>query len=85
MWWDWSLYFKRIEEGKVPSIGVSCMLSGAMTVTAIIDYLLGKKQFPIVPKTIHIDLMQQKIIKIGLLKRFILKIYIRLEKVKQEI
>ncbi len=82
---DWSLYFKRIEEGKVPSIGVSCMLSGAMTVTAIIDYLLGKKQFPIVPKTIHIDLMQQKIIKIGLLKRFILKIYIRLEKVKQEI
>lgn len=73
---DWPLFTKQVEEGKVPSIGLSCMLSGAMTVTGIIDYLLNKNQFPVVPTTMHIDLMQQKIVKIGFLKRFMLKFYL---------
>jgi len=73
---NWSLFTKRVEEDKVPSLGLSCMLSGSMTVTGVVDYLLEKNQFPVVPTTIHIDLLQQKIVKIGFLKRLFLKLYI---------
>lgn len=77
---NWDLYFKQIENGKVPSVGSSCFLAGAMTVTGIVDYLLGKNNFPVVPNTIHIDLMQQKIVKIGKFKRKLLKFYVNVLK-----
>jgi molybdopterin/thiamine biosynthesis adenylyltransferase len=75
---DWSLFTQRVEQGKVPSLGISCMLSASITVAATIDYLLQKGQFPIVPTTLHIDLMQHRIVKIGSLKRLILKLYVNL-------
>jgi len=75
---NWTLYEDRVDTGKVPSIGTSCMLAGALAATASIDYLLDRKSIPVVPATIHIDLMQQKLVRTGSLRRWFLKKYIQL-------
>ncbi len=75
---NWPLFTKKVEEGAVPSIGLSCMLSGALASSAIIDWRLQKKQFPIVPVTLHVDLLQHKIVKTGYFKRLFLKSFMSL-------
>ncbi len=74
---DWTLFMERIEEGKVPTMGTACMLSGAWAATASIDCLLGKNKIPVVPTTIHMDLMQQKLLRYGSFRRWFLKRYVQ--------
>lgn len=74
---NWDVYDKRLDAGKVPSVGISCLLAGALAATASIDYLLDKGNIPLVPSTIHIDLMQQKIVRTGSLRRWLLRKYVQ--------
>lgn len=62
---DWARYAGRVDQGKPPSIGVACMLSGALTTTAVIDRVLGRNTFPVVPTTVHVDLAEQRIVRMG--------------------
>lgn len=74
---NWPLFTGRVDSGKVPSIVTSCMLAGALAATAAVDYLLDRKNFPVVPTTIHIDLMQQKLVRTGPLKRWLFRKYVK--------
>jgi len=74
---NWPLFMDRIADGKVPTMGTACMLSGAWAATASIDCILGKNSIPVVPTTIHIDLMQQKLVRTGPLRRWFLKKYVQ--------
>ncbi|MCK4817249.1 ThiF family adenylyltransferase [bacterium] len=74
---NWALYTDRVDTGKVPSIITSCMLAGALAATASVDYLLDRKSIPVVPTTIHIDLMQQKLVRTGPLRRWFLRKYVK--------
>jgi len=67
---DWPLFTRKVDEGKVPSVGMACMLSGALTATNVVSFLLGKDDFPIVPETTHIDLKRSKVSRMGPLKRW---------------
>jgi molybdopterin/thiamine biosynthesis adenylyltransferase len=74
---DWPLYLDRVADGAVPSIGTSALLAAAMATTASVDYLLGRGSIPSVPTTVHIDLMQQKLVRQGSLRRWLLRKYAR--------
>ena len=58
---DYETCARRIQENRPPTTGVSCLLSAALTTTAVIDQLSGEDRFPLVPTTIHIDLMEQRV------------------------
>jgi molybdopterin/thiamine biosynthesis adenylyltransferase len=74
---DWPLYLDRVANGTAPSVGTSALLAGAMAATASADYLLGQNSIPAVPKTFHIDLMQQKLVRQSSLRRWLLRKYAR--------
>lgn len=74
---DWALYVRRLEEGQVPSIGTAVLLSGSLTATAVIDYLLGRHRFPVVPTTLHIDLAEGRIVRTGRFKRALFRLFVR--------
>ncbi|MCF7853699.1 MAG: ThiF family adenylyltransferase [Candidatus Pacebacteria bacterium] len=71
---NWPLYMRRVHEGCVPSIGTSCMLSGSFVAMAVSDWLLGTRNFPVVPHTSHIDLMQRKLVRTGRFRRALLNL-----------
>jgi len=75
---DWADYIQRVEQGDVPSVGTACMLSGAISATAIVACLTDRPNFPAVPETIHIDLMQRKIVHTRRWKRWVVKKYAQL-------
>jgi molybdopterin/thiamine biosynthesis adenylyltransferase len=70
---NWKHYMERVHSGQVPSIGTSCMVSGAAVAVAAADWLLGRKSMPAVPATLHIDLIERKVIRTGRLRRFLLR------------
>jgi sulfur-carrier protein adenylyltransferase/sulfurtransferase len=74
---NWPVVNGRIDEGKIPSIGTSCLLAGSLATVGVIDTLLGKGTFPQIPESIHIDLMERKIVRTGRLKRLLLRFYAR--------
>jgi molybdopterin/thiamine biosynthesis adenylyltransferase len=71
---DWPTYMKRVNEGNVPSVGAACLLSASLTTAAVVDLLLGSRTFPVVPTTIHVDVMSCRIRKMGRVGRFFLRI-----------
>jgi len=71
---DWPTYMQRVHGGSVPSIGTSCMASGAFVAVAVLDWLLGRDTIPAVPVTTHLDLMERKIVHTGRMRRSLLKL-----------
>jgi molybdopterin/thiamine biosynthesis adenylyltransferase len=74
---DWPLYIDRVAQGEIPSIGTSSLLAAAMATNASVDYLIGRNSIPAAPTTFHIDLMQQKLVRQGSLRRWFLRKYAR--------
>jgi molybdopterin/thiamine biosynthesis adenylyltransferase len=70
---DIELGKKRTKEGKPPAIAASCRLNAALVPTAVYSCLFDKGNLPIVPTTLHIDLLGAKMIKTGPRKRWIIK------------
>jgi molybdopterin/thiamine biosynthesis adenylyltransferase len=63
----------RTKEGKPPAIAASCRLNAALVPTAVYSCLFDKGNLPIVPTTLHIDLLGAKMIRNGPRKRWIIK------------
>jgi molybdopterin/thiamine biosynthesis adenylyltransferase len=70
---DWTLQRERGRAGLIPSIGTAAMLSGAMAATAGIAILCGKGALPVVPRTLHVDLMEGKMLRMGPGRRWVMK------------
>jgi molybdopterin/thiamine biosynthesis adenylyltransferase len=70
---NWPGFADRVYRGIVPSVGTACLLSGALATTAIVDYLIGRDSFPVVPRTLHVDLMERRLVVVGKLRRWILR------------
>ena len=56
----------------IPSIGTAAMLSGAMAATAAIGLLCGRNRLPVVPVTLHLDLMRGRLARGGPVRRGLL-------------
>lgn len=82
---DWATFAKRVYDGKCPSIGTSCMLSGSLGSLAVLDVLSGTRRYPRVPDTLHMDLAHQRIARVGRLRRlwFKLRLIRQLLKIQQ--
>jgi molybdopterin/thiamine biosynthesis adenylyltransferase len=71
---DWKTFAERAYVGKCPSIGSSCMLAAAVGSVAVMDCILKRQDFPVVPETIHIDLRHLRLIRVGRLRRLAFKL-----------
>lgn len=72
-WVDWGWFMKQVDDGRAPSVAPACMLSGALVATAIVDHLRGQSHFPVVPTTLHINLRQMTIKKVGPARRWVVR------------
>lgn len=70
---DIKLGKKRANEGKPPAIAASCRLNAALVATAVYSYLFNKGNLPVVPTTLHIDLLGVKMVSTGPKKRWLMK------------
>jgi hypothetical protein len=53
------------------------MLSGALAATAVVSIVCRRGSFPVVPVTLHVDLMEQRIATCGPLRRWLARQLIR--------
>lgn len=70
---DWKLQGERARAGMIPSIGTAAMFSGSMAATAGIAILCGKGKLPVVPRVLHVDLMEGKMQCMGPGRRWFMK------------
>ncbi|MGY5879065.1 MAG: ThiF family adenylyltransferase [Candidatus Thorarchaeota archaeon] len=70
---DITLGKKRAQEGKAPAIAAACRLNAALVPTAVYGYLFNKGNLPVVPTTLHVDLLGAKMNSTGPRKRSIVK------------
>ena len=70
---DVALGKKRANEGKPPAIAASCRLNAALVSTAVFGYLFDKGNLPVVPTTLHIDLLGGRMTSTGPKKRWFVK------------
>lgn len=70
---NWPLFRARVQAGKVPSIAMATMISGALAATAIIAYVCGRSLPACVPTTLHVDFMEGRISRTGPLRRWALR------------
>jgi len=70
---DIALGKKRAQEGKAPAIAAACRLNAALVPTAVYGYLFDKGNLPVVPTTLHVDLLGVKMNSTGPRKRWFVK------------
>ncbi len=70
---DIALGKKRTRDGKPPAIAASCRLNAALVSAAVFGYLFDKGNIPVVPTTLHIDLLGGRMTSTGPKKRWIVK------------
>ncbi|MGY5863166.1 MAG: ThiF family adenylyltransferase [Candidatus Thorarchaeota archaeon] len=70
---DIALGKKRANEGKPPAIAASCRLNAALVSTAVFSCLFDKGNLPIVPTTLHVDLLGRRMTNTGPRKRWFVK------------
>ena len=70
---DLKLAKRRAAEGKPPAIAAACRLNAAIVSTAIYSYLFDKGKIPVMPTSLHIDLLGAKLGKTGPKKRWLVK------------
>lgn len=64
---------RRAAEGKPPAIAAACRLNAAIVSTAVYGYLFDKGRIPVMPTSLHIDLLGTKLDKTGPKKRWLVK------------
>jgi molybdopterin/thiamine biosynthesis adenylyltransferase len=70
---DLKLAKRRAAEGKPPAIAASCRLNAAIVSTAVYSYLFKNGNIPVMPTSLHIDLLGAKLGKTGPKKRWLVK------------
>jgi molybdopterin/thiamine biosynthesis adenylyltransferase len=66
---DMRAFMRCVEDGRVPCMGSACLLTGAMVSAAVVDYVLGRRTFPVAPTTVHADLMDLRMVTVGPARR----------------
>lgn len=75
---DWRLHRDRARAGAIPSIGTAAMLAGSLAATAILSVVCGKGTVPIVPTTMHVDLLEGRVARTGPRRRWFARQGLRL-------
>jgi molybdopterin/thiamine biosynthesis adenylyltransferase len=70
---DVALGKRRTKEGKPPAVAASCRLNAALVSAAVFDILFDKGNLPIVPTTLHVDLLGGRMTSTGPKKRWFVK------------
>ncbi|MGD9396123.1 MAG: ThiF family adenylyltransferase [Candidatus Thorarchaeota archaeon] len=70
---DIALGKKRTKEGKPPAVAASCRLNAALVSAAVFDILFDKENLPIVPTTLHVDILGGRMTSTGPKKRWFVK------------
>ena len=70
---DIQLGKKRARQGTPPSIAAACRLNAALVSTAVYGFLFNKGSIPVVPNTLHIDLLGTRMSVTGSKKRWLIK------------
>ena len=70
---DIALGKRRTKEGKPPAVAASCRLNAALVSAAVFDVLFDKGNLPIVPTTLHVDLLGGRMTSTGPKKRWFVK------------
>jgi molybdopterin/thiamine biosynthesis adenylyltransferase len=70
---DIALGKSRTKEGKPPAVAPSCRLNAALVSAAVFDILFDKRNLPIVPTTLHVDLLGRRMTSTGPKKRWFVK------------
>jgi molybdopterin/thiamine biosynthesis adenylyltransferase len=63
----------RTKEGKPPAVAASCRLNAALVSTAVFGHLFDKGKMPVVPTTLHVDLLGGRMTSTGPKKRWFVK------------
>ena len=61
----------RVHAGECPSLGTSTMLAGALGALAAVDLATGRRFYPVVPRTMHIDLQVPRAVTAGPVRRWL--------------
>ena len=64
---------RRTKEGKPPAVAASCRLNAALVSAAVFDILFDKGNLPIVPTTLHVDILGGRMTSTGPKKRWFVK------------
>ena len=70
---DMDLAQKRNREGKPPAVAAGCRVNCAFVSSAIIGWMFNRGNLPLVPTTIHLDMLAGKVVRTGPKKRWIMK------------
>ncbi len=70
---DLAGFRRRVQEGKVPSIGIGTMVSGSLGATAVVDRVCGWRRLPAVPVTTHVDLLSGRLQRTGPARRWVIR------------
>jgi len=70
---DIQLGKRRAKQGTPPSIAAACRLNAALVSTAVYGFLFDKGSIPVVPTTLHIDLLGTRMSVTGPKKRFLVR------------
>jgi molybdopterin/thiamine biosynthesis adenylyltransferase len=67
-------FVNRVQAGECPSLGTSTMLAGALGALAGVDLATGRRAYPVVPRTMHIDLQIPRAVTAGPVRRWLFKV-----------
>jgi molybdopterin/thiamine biosynthesis adenylyltransferase len=70
---DIALGKSRTKEGKPPAVAASCRLNAALVSAAVFDIMFDKGNLPIVPTTLHVDILGRRMTSTGPKKRWFVK------------
>jgi len=70
---DMKLSKERGKQGKAPAISIGCRVRASMIATTIIGWLFYREEVSVVPTTLYLDMLGWKMVKMGPIRRQIMK------------
>ncbi len=70
---DMELSKERRRLGKSPAISIGCRVRASMMATAIVGWLFYRDEIQVVPTTLYLDILGWKMVKMGAMRRQIMK------------
>jgi molybdopterin/thiamine biosynthesis adenylyltransferase len=70
---DMQLSKERRKMGKSPAISIGCRVRASLMTTAIVGWLFHREEIPVVPTTLYLDILGWNMVKMGPMRRQIMK------------
>lgn len=74
---DMQLSKERRRLGKSPAISIGCRVRASIMTTAIIGWLFYSDEIPVVPITLYLDMLGWKMVKMGPMRRQLMKAIVK--------